>query len=90
MSERLDVDAVIEGLGFYEDVEEQECLEGTPLGFAFEQGWNAALVEARARLKRALAGVDGAERGVMCVECGLEHEPADCPCRKAEVTPDGE
>lgn len=55
----LDVDAVIENIGFYADVEEQECIAGTALGYAFEQGWNAALIEVRARLKRAVASLEG-------------------------------
>lgn len=59
MPEGLDIDAVVENIGFYADVEEQECIAGTALGYAFEQGWNAALIEARARLKRAVASMEG-------------------------------
>lgn len=44
---------MVEDIGLYEDVPDQDCKEGTPLGHAYEQGWNAALTEVLGRLRAA-------------------------------------
>lgn len=58
----IDVAALIERIGFYENVKEQHCKRATPLGYAFEQGWNAALIEARAVFEKALQDQEDSAR----------------------------